>query len=35
VIYASRHPAVDIAKFVRLVSAPLTAARTGQLIMNQ
>lgn len=35
VIYASRHPAVDIAKFVRMVSAPLAAARTGQLIMNQ
>ncbi len=35
VIYASRHPTVDIAKFVRLVSAPLSAARTGQIIANQ
>jgi polysaccharide export outer membrane protein len=35
VVYASRHPAVDIAKFVRLVSAPLATARTGQILLNQ
>ncbi|MFC3166365.1 polysaccharide biosynthesis/export family protein [Ciceribacter thiooxidans] len=35
VIYASRHPAVDFQKFMRLVSGPVTTARTAQLMMNQ
>lgn len=34
VVYASRHPAVDIAKFVRLVAAPLHAARATQQLID-
>lgn len=34
VIYASRHPSVDIAKFVRIVSGPMAAVRTGQTIID-